>query len=40
MAAEFHRKHKLAAADAIVYATAQHHRAQLMTFDAHFAKLA
>lgn len=39
MAADFHRKHKLATADAIVYATAQHHRAQLMTFDAHFAKL-
>lgn len=39
MAAECHRKHKLATADAIVYATAQHHRAQLMTFDAHFAKL-
>jgi predicted nucleic acid-binding protein len=40
MAAECHRKHKLATADAIVYATAQYHRAQLMTFDAHFAKLA
>lgn len=39
MAAECHRKHKLATADAIVYATAQHHRAQLMTFDAHFARL-
>jgi len=38
-AAECHRKYKLATADAIVYATAQHHRAQLMTFDAHFAKL-
>lgn len=39
MAAECHHKHKLATADAIVYATAQHHRAQLMTFDAHFSKL-
>jgi len=39
MAAECHRKHKLATADAIVYATAQHHRAQLMTFDAQFARL-
>lgn len=38
-AAECHRKYKLATADAIVYATAQHHRAQLMTFDAHFSKL-
>jgi predicted nucleic acid-binding protein len=28
------RKLKLEAADAIVYATAQHHRAQLITFDA------
>lgn len=39
IAAECHRKYKLATADAIVYATAQHHRAQLITFDAHFSKL-
>lgn len=39
IAAECHRNYKLATADAIVYATAQHQRAQLMTFDAHFAKL-
>jgi predicted nucleic acid-binding protein len=39
LAAEFHRKFKLATADAIVYATAQHCKADLLTFDAHFAKL-
>ena len=38
-AAELHRQHKLATADAIVYATAQAHGAELLTCDAHFAKL-
>jgi len=39
LAAELHRQHKLATADAIVYATAQAHAAELLTCDAHFAKL-
>jgi len=39
LAAEFRRKFKLATADAIVYATAQNCHAELITFDAHFAKL-
>ncbi len=39
LAAEFHRQHRLATADAIVYATAQAHGADLLTCDAHFAKL-
>ncbi len=39
LAAELHRKFKLATADAIVYATAQNYHAELITFDAHFAKL-
>ncbi|MEY4563285.1 MAG: hypothetical protein RLZZ618_2562 [Pseudomonadota bacterium] len=39
LAAELHRKHKLATADAIVYATAQHQRAELLTCDAHFETL-
>ncbi len=39
LAANLHREHKLATADAIVYATAQHKGAQLITCDAHFAKL-
>jgi predicted nucleic acid-binding protein len=34
-----HRQHKLATADAIVYATAQGHGAELLTCDAHFAML-
>ena len=38
-AAEISRTHNLATADAIVYATAQHCSAELLTFDAHFAKL-
>jgi predicted nucleic acid-binding protein len=38
-AAELHRQHKLATADAIVYATAQRHGAQLLTCDAHFEGL-
>ena len=39
LAAECHRKFKLATADAIVYATAVNCGAELLTFDAHFAKL-
>jgi predicted nucleic acid-binding protein len=39
LAADLHREHKLATADAIVYATAQHHRAELLTCDAHFEGL-
>jgi predicted nucleic acid-binding protein len=39
LAADLHRQHKLATADAIVYATAQHHRAGLLTCDAHFEEL-
>ncbi len=31
--------YRLPMADAIVYATAQHHKAQLVTSDAHFANL-
>lgn len=38
-AAELHRQHKLATADAIVYATALEHGAELLTCDAHFEKL-
>lgn len=39
LAAELHRQHKLATADAIVYATALEHDADLLTCDAHFARL-
>ena len=39
LAAELHRQHKLATADAIVYATALANGAELLTCDAHFAKL-
>lgn len=39
LAAELHREHKLATADAIVYATAQQQRVELPTCDAHFDKL-
>ncbi|HVZ43338.1 MAG TPA: type II toxin-antitoxin system VapC family toxin [Ramlibacter sp.] len=39
LAAEMHREHKLATADAIVYATARHLGADLMTCDAHFEDL-
>lgn len=39
LAAEMHRRYKLATADAIVYATAQEHGADLLTCDAHFAAL-
>ncbi|MGB7731010.1 MAG: type II toxin-antitoxin system VapC family toxin [Candidatus Acidiferrum sp.] len=37
--AELSARHKLAMADAIIYATAVHLRAQLITFDNHFADL-
>jgi len=39
LAADLHREHKLATADAIVYATARHHQADLLTCDAHFEGL-
>ena len=39
LAADLHRAHKLATADAIVYATAQYQRAELLTCDAHFEGL-
>lgn len=39
LAADLHREHKLAVADAIVYATARHQRASLLTCDAHFEGL-
>lgn len=40
LAAEMHRQHKLATADAIVYASAQRAGARLLTCDAHFRSLA
>lgn len=36
LAADIHREHRLATADAIVYATARHSGASLLTCDAHF----
>lgn len=39
LAADLHREHKLATADAIVYATARHRGAELLTCDAHFKGL-
>lgn len=39
LAANLHRQHKLATADAIVYATAMKHGAELLTCDAHFKSL-
>jgi predicted nucleic acid-binding protein len=36
LAAELHREHKLATADAIVYATARQQGADLLTCDEHF----
>jgi predicted nucleic acid-binding protein len=36
LAAELHREHKLATADAIVYATVRQRGADLLTCDAHF----
>ncbi len=38
-AADVHRQYRLATADAIVYATALEHEADLLTCDAHFEKL-
>jgi predicted nucleic acid-binding protein len=35
-AAELHRQHRLATADAVVYATALENHAELLTCDAHF----
>ncbi len=39
LAADLHREHGLATADAIVYATARHHGAELLTCDSHFESL-
>jgi predicted nucleic acid-binding protein len=39
LAADLHREHALATADAIVYATAQQQGAELLTCDAHFEAL-
>lgn len=39
LAADLHRTHKLATADAIVYATARHRGAELLTCDSHFQSL-
>ncbi len=39
LAAEMHRQYKLATADAIVYATARSHGADIVTCDAHFKGL-
>jgi predicted nucleic acid-binding protein len=39
LAADLYRQHKLATADAIVYATAQQQTADLLTCDRHFAIL-
>ena len=39
LAADLHRQHKMATADAIVYATARHLGADLLTCDAHFQGL-
>ena len=40
LAADLHREYQLATADAIVYATARHKGAELLTCDAHFKGLA
>ncbi len=39
LASDLCREHRLATADAIVYATARHQRAELLTCDAHFERL-
>jgi len=39
LAADLHRQHQLATADAIVYATAVKYGAELLTCDAHFKSL-
>lgn len=38
-AAEISLQHKLPMADSIIYATAQHHKADLITTDAHFQNI-
>ena len=38
-AAAVHKAHRLATADAIIYATAHAHKAELLTCDAHFVGL-
>jgi predicted nucleic acid-binding protein len=39
LAADLHRQHKLATADAVVYATAREFGAELLTCDTHFENL-
>ena len=39
LAADLHREYRLATADAVVYATARHFGADLLTCDAHFENL-
>lgn len=39
LGSDLHREHKLATADAIVYATARHQGAELLICDAHFEGL-
>jgi len=39
-AADLASEHRLSFADAIIYATAGHHQAQLITSDDHFQELA
>ena len=39
LAADLHREHRLATADAIVYASARRQRSKLLTCDAHFKSL-
>lgn len=39
LAADLHREHKLGTAAAIVYATARHQGAELLTCDAYFKEL-
>jgi predicted nucleic acid-binding protein len=39
LAADLHRAHKLATADAVVYATARQQDAELLTCNAHFRGL-
>jgi predicted nucleic acid-binding protein len=39
LAADLHRQHGLATADAVVYATARQQQAELLTCDAHFKGL-
>lgn len=39
LAADLHREYRLATADAIVYATARHQNATVLTCDTHFQRL-